>query len=116
MSTESASCALIVTFPGHSFLISLLIHIQQLSGDLSGKKVGLVKEGFDTCESDVISLVKDGANKLTQAGAVVEEVSIPMHADGMFTSLKHETCFSSRKSCSIIKLCYYCINTHVTRY
>ena len=55
----------------------------QLTGDLSGKKVGLVTEGFDTCEPDVVALVKDGANKLTQAGAVVEDVSIPMHSVGM---------------------------------
>ena len=61
----------------------------QLTGDLSGKKVGLVKEGFDTCEPDVVSLVKDGANKLTKAGALVEEVSIPMHADGMLLEKKN---------------------------
>lgn len=55
----------------------------QLTEDLNGKKIGLVTEGFDTCEPDVVDIVKGCANKLTKAGAVVEDVSIPMHADGM---------------------------------
>ena len=54
----------------------------QLASDLKGKKIGLVKEGFAVCEKDVISVVKSATNKLTEAGAIVEEISIPMHADG----------------------------------
>lgn len=54
-----------------------------LTEDLNGKKIGLVTEGFDTCEPDVVDIVKGCANKLTKAGAVVEDVSIPMHADGI---------------------------------
>ena len=41
-------------------------------------------EGFDTCDEDVVSIVKEGANKMSMAGAVVEDVSIPLHADGMW--------------------------------
>ena len=41
-----------------------------------------MKEGFDVCEEDVVNIVKAAANKLTKAGAIVEEMSIPMHADG----------------------------------
>ena len=41
-----------------------------------------MKEGFDVCEEDVINIVKAAAYKLTQTGAIVEEMSIPMHADG----------------------------------
>ena len=41
-----------------------------------------MKEGFDPCEEDVVNIVKEAANKLTKAGASVEEMSIPLHADG----------------------------------
>ena len=44
-----------------------------------------MKEGFDVCEEDVVNIVKAAANKLTKAGAIVEEMSIPMHADGKST-------------------------------
>ena len=60
----------------------------QLTGDLNGKKIGIVKEGFDVCEEDVVNIVKAAANKLTKAGAIVEEISIPMHADGKWINAK----------------------------
>ena len=60
----------------------LFFKFLQLVDDLKGKKIGLVKEGFAVCEKDVISIVKSATNKFTEAGAVVEEISIPMHADG----------------------------------
>ena len=53
----------------------------QLSADLSGCKIGLVREGFDGCEEDVARIVKEAANKLTQRGATVDEVSVPIHND-----------------------------------
>ena len=49
---------------------------------MKGKRVGVLKEGFDECEEDVVKIVKETANMLTKAGALVEEVSIPMHKDG----------------------------------
>ncbi|KAL5005372.1 hypothetical protein ScPMuIL_018828 [Solemya velum] len=55
---------------------------KQLSASIRGKKIGLVKEGFIDCDNDVVSLVKEAAKSLTEAGAVVEEVSIPLHSDG----------------------------------
>ena len=55
-----------------------------MTGDLTGKKIGLVKEGFDTCDEDVVSIVKIAANKMRYVGAAVEDVSIPLHADGMW--------------------------------
>ena len=45
-----------------------------------------MKEGFDGCEDDVVSIVKAAANKLTNAGAVVEDMSIPLHSDGNQTN------------------------------
>ena len=54
----------------------------QLSEDLSGKKVGLVTEGFDLSDDDVSDVVRASAMKLKEKGATVEEVSIPIHIDG----------------------------------
>ena len=46
-------------------------------------RVGLVKEGFGPgFEADVNELVRKSANRLTEKGAVVEEVSIPWHLYG----------------------------------
>ncbi|KAK3746987.1 hypothetical protein QZH41_011937, partial [Actinostola sp. cb2023] len=57
-------------------------YTKQLSGDINGLHIGLVKEGFDPkFESDVNELVKKSAERLGDVGAVVEEVSIPWHKD-----------------------------------
>ncbi|XP_066284639.1 amidase-like [Branchiostoma lanceolatum] len=59
-------------------------YVSQLTGDISGIRVGLLKEGFGlvTSEADVDDLVHEAAHELTSAGATVEEVSVPMHCDG----------------------------------
>lgn len=55
----------------------------QLTGDIRGFRVGLVKEGFNPeFESDVNELVRKSAKQLISIGAVVEEVSIPWHSNG----------------------------------
>src|SRR4051812_21338182 len=51
-----------------------------------GLRVGLLNEGFgipDISEPDVDAAVRAAAEKLAAAGATVEEVSIPMHRDGL---------------------------------
>lgn len=63
-------------------ILSLSIFFPKLSEDLSGKRVGLVKEGFEICEQDVNDIVRGAANMLKGVGATVEEVSIPAHKDG----------------------------------
>ena len=61
----------------------LKLQNKQLSSDLSGVKIGLLREGFDVCETDVSELVRKAAtDKLSLAGALVEDVSVPMHKDG----------------------------------
>ena len=45
-------------------------------------KIGIVKEGFVGKDPDVDGLVRTAASQLTEAGALVEELSIPMHNDG----------------------------------
>ncbi len=49
-------------------------------------KVGIVKEGFGwegLSEEDVDEMVREAAYSFTKAGAMVEEVSIPFHRDGV---------------------------------
>ena len=60
-----------------------MCYTSQLSGDLSGMKVGILTEGFEECEPEVEKLVRQAAGKLAQKGAKVEEISIPMHSDSM---------------------------------
>ena len=57
----------------------------QLTGKIEGLKIGILKEGFGLkcSEADVDKMVREAAELLgTKCGAVVEEVSIPMHLDG----------------------------------
>ncbi|XP_078678542.1 urethanase-like isoform X3 [Branchiostoma floridae x Branchiostoma belcheri] len=56
-------------------------YTSQLTGDLNGTRVGLLKEGFgqELSEADVDDMVRQAAHNLTSAGAIVEEVSVPIH-------------------------------------
>lgn len=60
-------------------------YINALSGSVQGLKIGLVKEGFGhpLSELDVDSCVKEAAEQFKSLGAIIEEVSIPLHADGV---------------------------------
>ncbi|XP_048244586.1 amidase-like [Haliotis rufescens] len=59
-------------------------YIQKLDKGIEGCKIGVLKEGFEmcTCQS-VCDVVSMAARRLTDAGADVEDVSIPEHADGL---------------------------------
>lgn len=61
---------------------------KQLTGDVRGKKVAYLKEGFDVCEPDVVNVVTNSTKYLEQAGVFVQEVSLPAHHDGMLLSLQ----------------------------
>jgi amidase len=57
-----------------------------LKRDAGGLRVGVLREGFGlpgVSEPDVDSAVRDTAALLERAGADVEEVSVPMHLDGL---------------------------------
>ncbi|KAH3819817.1 hypothetical protein DPMN_121561 [Dreissena polymorpha] len=54
-----------------------------LEVDLSGKRVGLLLEGFAGCEPDVQNIVGEAARKLGSLGVKVEEVSLPLHKNGV---------------------------------
>jgi len=53
-----------------------------LTSDLNGVSIGLVEEGFDHCEEDVVTIVRRAAQLFTSAGARVESVNLPFHKDG----------------------------------
>jgi amidase len=55
-----------------------------LGRGVSGMRIGLVTEsfGWPVSEADVDAKVREAAERLRSAGAIVEEVSIPMHLDG----------------------------------
>jgi amidase len=56
-------------------------YTKALTGDASGLRIGVVKEGFGhaTSEKVVDALVRRGAERFKELGATVDEVSIPMH-------------------------------------
>ncbi|MBO8170890.1 MAG: amidase [Bacillaceae bacterium] len=59
---------------------------QALTGNTENLKIGMVREGFGwegLSEEDVDQLVKEAAQTLAQTGGELEEVSIPMHRDGI---------------------------------
>ncbi|KAK7488412.1 hypothetical protein BaRGS_00020386 [Batillaria attramentaria] len=52
---------------------------------VAGKKVGLLKEGFDVCTEEAVkTVVRQAASRLTQAGITLREASVPMHKDGFY--------------------------------
>jgi amidase len=55
-----------------------------LGRGVSSMRIGLVKEsfGWPASESDVDAKVREAAERLRGAGAIIEEISIPMHRDG----------------------------------
>src|SRR3954464_14761578 len=51
-----------------------------------GLRVGVLREGFELpglSEPDVDAAVRDAADRLAGAGATVQEVSVPLHRDGL---------------------------------
>jgi amidase len=61
-------------------------YVEALERGADGLRVGILAEGFaipDASEPDVDAAVREAAGALEGAGATVEEVSIPMHRDGL---------------------------------
>ena len=66
--------------------VSVQDYAAALEVGADGLRVGVLSEGFgipDASEPDVDAAVRDAAEVLARAGACVEEVSIPMHRDGL---------------------------------
>ena len=60
-------------------------YTQALTGDVTGLRLGIVREGFnlEESESDVDEAVEKAARSFESMGALVETVSIPWHLDGI---------------------------------
>ena len=61
-------------------------YVDGLDRGPEGLRVGILREGFDRpgmSEADVDAGVREAAESLGAAGASVEEVSVPMHSDGL---------------------------------
>ncbi|MGH3322095.1 MAG: amidase [Streptosporangiaceae bacterium] len=61
-------------------------YTEGLDTGLEGTVVGVLREGFGIdgfSEPDVDAAVRDAAETLAKGGATVEEVSVPMHRDGL---------------------------------
>lgn len=58
---------------------------EALTGEIDGMRIGVVTEGFgrEGSEQDVDGIVREAAEAFGGMGAAVEEVSIPMHLDGV---------------------------------
>ena len=56
-------------------------YLDALTGDVKGLRIGVVREGFGTpgSEPDVDALVIKAAQRFTDAGAEVAEISVPAH-------------------------------------
>ncbi len=56
-----------------------------LGRGVAGMRIAVLTEGFQhaNCEPDVIQKVRQAAERLRGLGAIVEEISIPMHLDGV---------------------------------
>lgn len=59
-------------------------YTQALGRGVAGMRIGIVREGFGlgNSEADVDEKVRRGAERFREAGAIVEDVSVPMHLQG----------------------------------
>ena len=83
---DAADCAAIMDViagkderDGTSLQLEKANYLDNLSADVKGMKIGLPKECFETegLDPEVANSVKAMAEKLQEAGAIVEEVSLP---------------------------------------
>ncbi|XP_046341308.1 amidase-like [Haliotis rufescens] len=73
---------------------------KQINVNISGKKIGVLKEGFDVCtEPDVVEIVRREVDRLKEAGAEVEEVSLPIHLDG--PAIWNAICLQGTYNCMV---------------
>ena len=105
MAMSSADCALLLEVlagyddgrdPRQFAGLQARPYVSALTQGVQGLRIGIVQEGFGTAgaQADVDAMVRTQALRLREAGAVVEDVSIPMHLQGpaiMFSSIMDNT-------------------------
>jgi amidase len=74
-------------------------YARALEGGIEGLRIGVLVEGFGrhNSEPDVDAKVRAAAERLASLGAVVEEVSVPMHAYGfpIWAAIAHDGGFNT---------------------
>lgn len=105
MAATSADCALLLEVlagydegrdPRQFAGLAAKPYVSALAQGVKGMRFGIVREGFGTpgAQADVDTMVRAQALRLREAGAVVEDVSIPLHAQGpaiMMSSIMDNT-------------------------
>ena len=61
--------------------------IIKINQGISGLKIGFLKEGFEGVEEDVATIVRGAALRLSGLGAIINDVTVPLHDDGMLIHL-----------------------------
>ena len=73
-------------FDPRQYSVKIHKYTEALQGrdGIKGMKIAVVKEGFnhDNTEPDVDEVVRDALEKMKSMGAIVDEISIPMHTFG----------------------------------
>lgn len=72
--------------PRQSDALQAKAYTAALEQGIRGLRVGILREGFaweGRSEADVDEAVRTAAHQLARAGAVVEDVSVPLHRDGV---------------------------------
>src|SRR4051794_40985519 len=93
MARTVADCALVLdVIAGEDGLdprqsgVRVTPYVDGLDRGPDGLRVGVLREGFELpglSEADVDAAVREAADRLAGAGATVEEVSVPLHRDGL---------------------------------
>ena len=110
MAMSSEDCALLLEVlagyddgldPRQDPRIQVKEYRKALTGDAQGLKIGIVREGFGTpgSEADVDEMVIKAARRFTEAGAEVNEISVPVHSTAagiMFVSILEGTSATSQ--------------------
>ncbi|XP_061179041.1 amidase-like [Saccostrea echinata] len=63
--------------------ISVPLYSELFNKGIKGKKIAILKEGFEGVDEDAAKIVKEAAYRLKEAGVEVIEVSLPVHKDGV---------------------------------
>ena len=90
MAMTTADCALLLEViagyddgrdPRQTTILTPKNYRAELEKGIKGLRIGVVEEGFGGpgAEKDVDAIVRDAAARLTGAGAIVANVSVPMH-------------------------------------
>ena len=94
MARSTAECALLLEVlagyddgldPRQSAALVPKTYVSALARGVGGLRVGIVREGFGTpgSHADVDQMVRAAALRLREAGAIVEDISIPAHTSAL---------------------------------